>query len=575
MKNDIKNLFSLIGIMSKHRKKQFIQLLFLMFLSGVTEIVSLGAVVPFIAVLIDPQQALNITFVANILELLNIDLNNDTYKQVTFLFMFAIIISNILRFLLITITMRFNFGLGHDLGVRIYKKSLNKPYIKQVVGNSSSIIGGLNKLEHLTWVVLAVINASSSLIMVLFIFIAFFLVNLELSLLLFLVLLLVYLVFFLISKNKLKTSSFVIGENSNMRVQMVQEGLGSIRDILLNHNQLIFLNKFKKVDLEMRNAQISNNIIGALPRFFVEVSAILSIVAFAYFSIINNNNSALIISTLGVLVMGLQRLIPLSQNIYSGWVQFNGNRKILNDVVNLIGVNKYKEFSSKCENIVFNHCIELKSVSFRYADNLPLILDGVNFLIDKGSMVGIVGGTGSGKSTLVDLLSALLHPTNGEILVDNICLDTDLYFSWQKKIAYVSQSTYLLDSSFIQNIAFGVSLEQVDIDRVKIVAEQAQISQFIESSENGYQTLIGENGIFLSGGQKQRIGIARALYKNSQILILDEATSALDSKTEEKIMLSINDKSQNITTIIISHHISVVKHCDFIYKIEAGTIKRC
>jgi len=124
MKNDIKNLFSLIGIMSKHRKKQFIQLLFLMFLSGVTEIVSLGAVVPFIAVLIDPQQALNITFVANILELLNIDLNNDTYKQVTFLFMFAIIISNILRFLLITITMRFNFGLGHDLGVRIYKKSL-------------------------------------------------------------------------------------------------------------------------------------------------------------------------------------------------------------------------------------------------------------------------------------------------------------------------------------------------------------------------------------------------------------------------------------------------------------------
>jgi ATP-binding cassette subfamily B protein len=572
---NVRNLIGLIGNLSKYRKTQLIQLLILMLMGGIAEFISLGAIVPFLAILIDTQQALDIPFVVFVLDVININPSDDIYKQITILFIFVIIISNIIRFLLLTTIMKFNFSLGHDLGIKIYRNSLNTPYAECVLRNSSEIVGGINKLEHLTWIVLSIINAMSGVIMIFFIFITILLISPVFASTLFLSLFAVYSIFFLISKNKLKKSSFIIGENSNKRVQLIQEGLGSIRDILLNHNQLVFLNQFKEIDLEMRNAQISNSIIGASPRFIIEAFAMVAIVLIAYFSISNNNTStAYIVSTLGALTLGLQRLVPLAQHVYSGWTQFSGNKNILNDVMKLAKSSKLGEMDKKVKSISFNRAIEFKNVSFFYNNNESLVVDNVNFLIKKGTMVGLIGATGSGKTTIVDLLSTLLNPTNGEILVDNSPLNDNFYFKWKEKITYVSQHIYLLDASFAQNIAFGLSNNEIDLNIVKSVADQAQISKFIENNNNGYQTIIGENGVFLSGGQKQRIGIARALYKNSQILIFDEATSALDSETEENIILSIKNFKKDITIIIISHRATTMKYCDSIYKITDGKVTK-
>ncbi len=572
---NVRNLIGLIGNLSKYRKTQLIQLLILMLMGGIAEFISLGAIVPFLAILIDTQQALDIPFVVFVLDVININPSDDIYKQITILFIFVIIISNIIRFLLLTTIMKFNFSLGHDLGIKIYRNSLNTPYAECVLRNSSEIVGGINKLEHLTWIVLSIINAMSGVIMIFFIFITILLISPVFASTLFLSLFAVYSIFFLISKNKLKKSSFIIGENSNKRVQLIQEGLGSIRDILLNHNQLVFLNQFKEIDLEMRNAQISNSIIGASPRFIIEAFAMVAIVLIAYFSISNNNTStAYIVSTLGALTLGLQRLVPLAQHVYSGWTQFSGNKNILNDVMKLAKSSKLGEMDKIVKSISFNRAIEFKNVSFFYNNNESLVVDNVNFLIKKGTMVGLIGATGSGKTTIVDLLSTLLNPTNGEILVDNSPLNDNFYFKWKEKITYVSQHIYLLDASFAQNIAFGLSNNEIDLNIVKSVADQAQISKFIENNNNGYQTIIGENGVFLSGGQKQRIGIARALYKNSQILIFDEATSALDSETEENIILSIKNFKKDITIIIISHRATTMKYCDSIYKITDGKVTK-
>ncbi len=572
---NVRNLIGLIGNLSKYRKTQLIQLLILILMGGIAEFISLGAIVPFLAILIDTQQALDIPFVVFVLDVININPSDDIYKQITILFIFVIIISNIIRFLLLTTIMKFNFSLGHDLGIKIYRNSLNTPYAECVLRNSSEIVGGINKLEHLTWIVLSIINAMSGVIMIFFIFITILLISPVFASTLFLSLFAVYSIFFLISKNKLKKSSFIIGENSNKRVQLIQEGLGSIRDILLNHNQLVFLNQFKEIDLEMRNAQISNSIIGASPRFIIEAFAMVAIVLIAYFSISNNNTStAYIVSTLGALTLGLQRLVPLAQHVYSGWTQFSGNKNILNDVMKLAKSSKLGEMDKTVKSISFNRAIEFKNVSFFYNNNESLVVDNVNFLIKKGTMVGLIGATGSGKTTIVDLLSTLLNPTNGEILVDNSPLNDNFYFKWKEKITYVSQHIYLLDASFAQNIAFGLSNNEIDLNIVKSVADQAQISKFIENNNNGYQTIIGENGVFLSGGQKQRIGIARALYKNSQILIFDEATSALDSETEENIILSIKNFKKDITIIIISHRSTTMKYCDSIYKITDGKVTK-
>ncbi len=572
---NVRNLIGLIGNLSKYRKTQLIQLLILILMGGIAEFISLGAIVPFLAILIDTQQALDIPFVVFVLDVININPSDDIYKQITILFIFVIIISNIIRFLLLTTIMKFNFSLGHDLGIKIYRNSLNTPYAECVLRNSSEIVGGINKLEHLTWIVLSIINAMSGVIMIFFIFITILLISPVFASTLFLSLFAVYSIFFLISKNKLKKSSFIIGENSNKRVQLIQEGLGSIRDILLNHNQLVFLNQFKEIDLEMRNAQISNSIIGASPRFIIEAFAMVAIVLIAYFSISNNNTStAYIVSTLGALTLGLQRLVPLAQHVYSGWTQFSGNKNILNDVMKLAKSSKLGEMDKTVKSISFNRAIEFKNVSFFYNNNESLVVDNVNFLIKKVTMVGLIGATGSGKTTIVDLLSTLLNPTNGEILVDNSPLNDNFYFKWKEKITYVSQHIYLLDASFAQNIAFGLSNNEIDLNIVKSVADQAQISKFIENNNNGYQTIIGENGVFLSGGQKQRIGIARALYKNSQILIFDEATSALDSETEENIILSIKNFKKDITIIIISHRATTMKYCDSIYKITDGKVTK-
>jgi len=222
--------------------------------------------------------------------------------------------------------------------------------------------------------------------------------------------------------------------------------------------------------------------------------------------------------------------------------------------------------------IDFQDYIKFKDVSFRYKPTSPLVVDKINFKIAKGSKVGFIGGTGSGKSTIVDLLLSLVRPVDGEILIDGIGLSEENHFEWQKHVAHVPQSVYLLDGSFEENIAFGVDSKNIDIDLVKRSAEKAKISKFIDSCSDGYNTKIGESGSLLSGGQIQRIGIARALYKRASVLIFDEATSALDGTTEKEVIDEISNLGEDVTIIIVTHNLSTLKNSDWVYKLDQGVI---
>jgi ATP-binding cassette subfamily B protein len=217
--------------------------------------------------------------------------------------------------------------------------------------------------------------------------------------------------------------------------------------------------------------------------------------------------------------------------------------------------------------------IDLSNVSFRYTEMEPLVLSGIDLTITKGSRVGIVGGTGGGKSTLLDLLMGLHSPTDGEISIDGNIIDSEIgRSSWRRSIAHVPQNIYLADCSVSENIAFGVPPNEIDFARVCEAAERAQIAEFIENGLDGYNANVGERGVRLSGGQRQRIGIARALYKNASVIIFDEATSALDDKTEQAVMQTIEGLSREITMLIVAHRISTLKDCDFIIKLDGGKI---
>ena len=283
----------------------------------------------------------------------------------------------------------------------------------------------------------------------------------------------------------------------------------------------------------------------------------------AYTMVQHDNNFNTTLPILAALALGAQRLLPSLQQIYGSYTNLKASEASLKDVLGLLD-QPLPDYANKIvsDPISFQKDICLRNISFRYSDKTNWILKNINLNFSKGARIGIKGVTGSGKSTLIDIVMSLLTPTDGELLIDGKIINSVNRRSWQMHIAHVPQSVYLSDTSIEENIALGLSKEDIDLELVRKSAEQAQISDVINSWPDGYQTFVGERGIRLSGGQRQRIGIARALYKRADVLIFDEATSALDNETEKSVMKAVENLREDITIIIIAHRVTTLDLCD-------------
>lgn len=568
----VQTLHDLFISLTRRRRMQLAMLLGLMLAGAMAEVVSIGAIIPFLAVLVNPSQALQMPLVSGVVHTLGLSVNSDLRWYVTLLFAITIVVSGTVRFLLIYITAKFNFGIGHEIGTEVYRRVLYQPYEVHVARNSSEIIGGIKKVDEVVWILLGLLNMISASLMAAFIMIALVLIDPVLAIVSLLGLGSVYVIVFVIVRKRLSINSQVSSQAVNKRVQEVQEGLGGIRDVLLDHAQILFIRRFNKTDWSLRQAQASNNIIGPSPRFAVEALGMILIALIAYTMSSSSGGIAVAIPVIGVLTLGAQRLMPLIQQTYQCWVLVSGNRQVLHDVVDLLKQMVAEESPVQLGRLPFEREIRFNQVSFRYQPHLPLVLHHLTVTIPKGSRVGFVGITGSGKSTVMDLLMGLLQPTDGQIIVDDMPLVGTTRLAWQSNIAHVPQAIYLADASFAENIAFGVAVEQIDFARVKQAAIQAQIADFIEVNPQGFQTMVGERGVRLSGGQRQRIGIARALYKQATVLVFDEATNALDRETEFAVMQAIEKLGRNITVLMISHRFETMHSCDVVYRLENGCI---
>lgn len=567
-----KTVHSLLISLPPRRRTQLAFLLGLMLVSAVAEAVSLGAILPFLAILVDPQQALKTPLVLWVVSTLGLGAMGDLRWPLTLLFATTAVVAGVVRFALIYTTARFNFGIGHELGAEIYLRTLYQSYEVHVARNSSEIIGGIRKVDEVVWVVFALLNLTSASLMAVFIVIVLVLINTWLSLIALLSLGGIYAIVFVIARKQLLRNSQVTSRAFNKRVQTLQEGLGGIRDVLLEHTQTLFARRFNEIDWPMRQAQASNNIIGPSPRFAVEALGMVLIAMLACSITTSSGGFGTALPALGALALGAQRLMPLIQQIYQGWVQVSGNRQLLYDVVGLLRQPVSEEVQMQVGHLPFEREICLEQVSFRYQSHLPFVLQGINLTISKGARVGFVGTTGSGKSTAMDLLMGLLQPTDGQILVDGTPLVGTVRLAWQRNIAHVPQAIYLADASFAENIAFGIPVEKIDLTRVKRAANQAQIAEYIEATPDGYQTTIGERGVRLSGGQRQRVGIARALYRQAKLLVFDEATSALDSETEAAVISSIQALGRDLTILMVAHRVTTLKDCDMVIEMRQGSI---
>lgn len=537
------------------------------------EVATIGAVVPVVSLMAEPESAFEYPALQSFFAAFGSESSSEIVLPLLALFIGIVVLATGLRLILLFSSTRLIMGIGYDLGVNLYSRVLNQPYSYHVQNNTSEILAATNKVQLLLDAGLNPLMQS--------------IVAGTLSLAILGTLLSIDsqtaliggggigIIYFLISKLvrvRLRQNSKIIAGAQTDRMRSVQEGLGSIRDVILDSTQPQYAAEFAKLDWRLRWAQGTNTIIGNMPRFLIEAVGIGVLLMLAYSLSLREEGLTAALPVIGALALGAQRLLPQLQTLYISWSRLMGNREVISDVLQLLAL-PLQATNQKCvPTLPFIHSIRFENVSFRYLQDGSEVLDGVNLTIPKGSKVGFIGSTGSGKSTTVDLLMGLLQPSDGEFFVDDTPITIGNRRAWQSKIAHVPQTIYLIDASITENIAFGVPFEDIDFELVKNSAERANIAEFIETRVEGYGTKVGERGVQLSGGQRQRIGIARALYKGAEVLVFDEATSALDGETEAKVMREIDSISSQLTVILIAHRVQTLRGCDQIVRLEGGKV---
>jgi ABC-type bacteriocin/lantibiotic exporter with double-glycine peptidase domain len=552
-------------------------MLVLMILASFAEILSIGAVLPFLGVLTAPERVFEHPMAQPFIQNLGFTSPEQLLLPLTITFSIAALMAGSMRLLLLWASTRLSFATGADLSISIYRRTLYQPYVVHVARNSSEIINGISVkangvIYSIIVPILTLISASVILGAILFTLLA---VDPVIALVAFGGFGLIYALIIQFTRNRLLIDSQRIAHESTKVIKSLQEGLGGIRDVLIDGSQTAYCQIYRNADHPLRRAQGNNFFISQSPRYGMEALGMLLIAILAYTLAQQTDGITRAIPVLGALALGAQRLLPVLQQAYAAWANVQAGQVSLQDTLELLD-QPLPDFADQpaAELLPFQREIKLNQLSFRYSPQNPWVLEKLDLTIAKGSRVGFIGTTGSGKSTLLDIVMGLLLPEEGALEVDGKCMTAINCRGWQAHIAHVPQSIFLADSTIEENIAFGVPKNKIDHERVKQSARQAQIADSIETWPHQYQTFVGERGIRLSGGQRQRIGIARALYKQADVIIFDEATSALDNETEQAVMQSIEGLSKDLTILIIAHRLTTLKNCTQIVELGGGGIKR-
>ena len=562
---------------SRRRQRQFGVVLGLMLVSALAEVISLGAVLPFLGILTTPDLMFKRPIIADVAQAWGITSADKLVLPFTVAFATAALMAGAIRMLFLWVSTRIIFASGADLSIEVYRRTLYQPYHVHVARNSSNVISGITMKVNgvVTYVLVPLLTLFSSTVLLVAITLVLIAINPVVALVAIVGFGAGYGLIAWVSRRRLHRSSQRIAYEQTQVIRALQEGLGGIRDVLLDGTQPFYCDVYRQADRPLRQAQSYIAFNGGSPRFAMEALGMVLIAALAYSLSRRAGGIDTALPVLGALALGAQRLLPALQQSYSAWVNIAGSRASLAETIELLDQPLPPEILQPAPTpLPFKDAIRFDAVRFRYTSDGPWVLDGINLTIPRGARIGFVGSTGSGKSTTLDLLMGLLMPTEGEILVDDQPIRGNRVRAWQRTIAHVPQNIYLADSTLAENIAFGVPHDAIDLDRVRQAARQAQIADFIEDRPEGYQAYAGERGIRLSGGQRQRIGIARALYKQADVIIFDEATSALDNETERAVMEAIKGLSHNLTIMIIAHRLSTLQNCDQIIELGNGGVLR-
>lgn len=562
---------------NSRRRMQLGGLLFLMFLVSIAEILSIGAVLPFLGVLTAPEWVFGHPVVQPLILLLEISEPRQLLLPLTLAFSVAALFSGVMRIIHLWVQTKLSHAIGADLSSSIFRRTLYQPYAVHAARNSSEVIAAIaNKttvvVYQVIWPLLVII---SSLFMLVAIAGTLIVIEPVVALSAFAGFGGIYALAIALTRKRLAQYSHSISQNQVKVFKSLQEGLSGIRDVLIDGTQAAYCEYFRSADIPLRRAQANSQIIGSSPRYGIEAVGMVLIAILAYSMVGRPTAIAGTIPVLGALALGAQRLLPVLQQSYASWTSMRSGQQALVDTLDLLDQPLPEYAEASCVSPVpFQHSLTLDKLAFRYSTEMPWILRDVSLTISKGSRVGFIGSTGSGKSTLLDVIMSLLYATEGSLKIDGIPITQHNHRAWHAHIAHVPQAIFLSDTTIAENIAFGIPRDQIDHSRVREAAKKAQLAKTIEAWQHQYETPVGERGVRLSGGQRQRIGIARALYKQADIIVFDEATSALDNNTEQAVMEAIERLGEELTIIIVAHRLSTLKICTQVIELESGRIKR-
>ncbi|GHU16588.1 ABC transporter ATP-binding protein [Spirochaetia bacterium] len=569
--------FKLIpALLTPDEKRRLVLVLILLLMMGFIELVGIGSLGPFISVVSNPQMIHTNTYLNSVYTYFNFTSDSRFIVAFGIAVVIVLALSNFCLAGINLVIQRYSNNRRHSIAMRLLEKYLRQPYVFYLNAKTSELSRNiLGDVSNFVGVLLALLQLISGSIISLSIFILLIIINPLLALIVSAVLGFSYVIIFFMVRKFLTRKGAERTLQNGLKYKYVNEIFGGIKDIKILGKEHVFLNLFSGPSQKSAQSDAASEVINDLPKYLIETIAIGGIIGVIVILIHSGATIESFLPVLTVYAFGAYRLLPLLQRMFRAFASIKYNFSIVE--------NLYRDFktipegaalsSENTPRMDFHSAIKLENIIFSYPNTEKNTIKNQSLCIASNTSVALVGATGCGKTTMVDIILGLLEAQSGKLFIDDTEINDTNRKNWQKNLGYVPQSIYLTDDTIRNNIAFGIDPAKIDDGAIMNAAKLANIHDFVVTElKDGYNTVIGERGIRLSGGQRQRVGIARAIYHDPSVLILDEATSALDSLTENAIMDAIKNLGHKKTILMIAHRITTVKNCDVIYMMDKGII---
>ncbi len=581
----LKQLKELYSLLTKSQRNKLLRLQILVVVMAFVEIAGVVSIGPFMALVGDLDQIQGEGFIAEIYRFTGL---NEPHAFLFWLGVGVLLMltaSALISMFTVWRLSMYGARVGAELGSRLFHHYMHQPWLFHSSGSSSQLTNQIaHECQRITgFIINPLMQMNAKLVMATLMAVAIFLYNPLVALIGLPLFAVAYLMLYRTVRRRLVYNGQCITQAQNRRFKLMGEGFGGIKDALLLDRQDTFTRRFSAASADLAAAQGAIQALSQVPRYAMELVAFGSVIfLILYLLAAHQGNLGAILPVLSVYALAGFKLLPAFQQVYTSVSQIRGNlaafEAIRDDLLASASVGQRsfpRETAGIRDHWVPKRSIRLKNIVFAYPGKEEPAVKGLDLDIPVNKVIGLVGASGSGKSTTIDLLLGLIQPQQGQLLVDDEPVISERRRAWQNSLGFVPQSIFLADSSIRENIGFGLQLEAIDEAKVGRAATMAHLDGLLAELPQGLDTRVGERGVQLSGGQRQRIGIARALYNDADILILDEATSALDGITEKLIMDAIHDFSGKKTIIMIAHRLATVKKCDMIYLLDKGEVVDC